>query len=112
MRIKELAQVRIGWGYRRIPILLQREGWQVNHKRVYRLYTQEGLRFSAGGRTTCFTKLTCRFARFRLKVSPSWSMDFIADTLFDGRKLRLLTVVDNFSRESLAIEAGYRFKGD
>ena len=45
-------------------------------------------------------------------LNHSWAMDFMSDTLFDGRNLRLLTIVDNFSRESLAIEAGYRFKNN
>ena len=88
----------------------QREGWQVNHKRVYQLYTQEGLAL----RRQCPKRHVSSVKR---GVSPaaetlnhSWAMDFMADTLFDGRKLRLLTIADNFSRESLAIEAGYRFK--
>ena len=112
MRIKELSQVRIGWGYRRIHILLQREGWQVNHKRVYRIYTQEGLTLRKK-RPKRHVSSMKRVARPSVEmVNQSWSMDFMADTLFDGRKLRLLTIVDNFTRESLAIEPGQRFKGE
>ena len=112
MRIKELSQVRIGWGYRRIHILLQREGWQVNHKRVYRLYTEEGLALRKKRRKRHVSSVK-RVVRPSAEVpNHSWSMDFMADTLFDGRKLRLLTIVDNFTRESLAIEPGQCFKGE
>ncbi len=112
MRIKELSQVRIGWGYRRIHILLQREGWRVNHKRVYRLYTQEGLtlRRKRPKRHVSSVKRVVRPSAEHL--NHSWSMDFMADTQFDGRKLRVLTIVDNFNRESLAIEPGYGFRGE
>lgn len=111
MRIKELSQVRIGWGYRRLHILLRREGWRVNHKRVYRLYTQEGLtlRRKRPKRHVSSVKRVVRPPAEHL--NHSWSMDFMADTQFDGQKLRVLTIVDNFNRESLAIEPGYRFKG-
>jgi len=104
MRIKELYQVRIGWGYRRIHILLQREGWRVNHKRVYRLYTQEGLtlRRNRPKRHVNSVKQVVRTPAE--KLNHSWPMDFTAYTLFDSRKLRLLTIVGNFRRESLAIK--------
>ena len=112
MRIKELSQVRVGWGYRRIHILLKREGWQVNHKRVYRLYTQEGLTLRRKRPKRHVSSVKRVIRPLALTPNHSWSMDFMADTLFDGRKLRLLTIVDNFTRESLAIEPGQHFKGE
>ena len=104
MRIRDLAQARASYGYRRLHVLLQREGWAVNHKRVYRLYCQEGLMLR--------TKKPKRHVSCQRRVERpvaaggdgSWSMDFMSDDLFDGRRIRLLTIVDNFTRESLAIK--------
>ena len=95
-RIRDLAARRTRYGYFRIFILLRREGWLVNHKRVYRLYRDDGL--------------SLRLRRPRRNVSAAnrerqpaataanelWSMDFVSDALFDGRRLRALTVVDAF----------------
>ena len=108
-RIKELAAVRVRYGYKRITVLLRREGWLVNLKRVHRIYREEGLAL----RTK--TPRRRRAAIVRLaRVTPtapnhSWAMDFMHDVLADGTKIRLLTVVDTFSRESLALEASYGF---
>ena len=111
MRIRDLARARVSYGYRRLHVLLQREGWQVNHKRVYRLYRQEGLmmrprrpkRHVSGCRRV--EKVTAQ------RPNESWSMDFMSDELFDGRRIRLLTLVDNFTRESLAIEVAMSIGG-
>ena len=99
------------YGYKRIYVLLKREGWQVNHKRVYRLYRQEGL--------SLFERRPKRHrsAAHRPKPMPSnamnecWSMDFVADQLFDGRRLRALTLVDIYMRECLAIEVAAGLRG-
>jgi len=103
MRIRDLAAVRVSYGYRRLHVLLRREGWQVNHKRVYRLYRAEGL-------TLRRKTPRRRVAHQRREVRPTvatpnerWSMDFMSDELFDGRRIRLLTLVDHFTRESPAI---------
>lgn len=88
MRIKELAQSRVAWGYRRIHILLQREGWTINHKRVYRIYTQEGLTLRKK-RPKSHVSSVKRVVRSPAKDPVhSWLMDFMADTLFDGLKRR------------------------
>jgi putative transposase len=102
IRLKDLAAVRVRYGYRRLHVLLRREGWAVNHKRVYRLYNEEGLSIRA--------KLPRRKRAWRYRsgrpqiISPNdvWAMDFMSDALFDGRPFRLLTVVDCCSREGLA----------
>lgn len=111
-RIKELSAARVRYGYRRIHVLLRREGWQVNAKRVARLYTQEGLNLRAKG-----PKRRRRSAAQRIRLSPTmpnevWSMDFMHDTLKGEhrRKFRLLNVVDIFTRECLAIEVAPGFK--
>lgn len=102
IRLKDLAAARIRYGYRRLHVLLRREGWAVNHKRVYRLYSEEGLSIR--------TKLPRRKRAWRYRTgrpaiaAPNdvWAMDFMSDALFDGRPFRLLTVVDCCSREGLA----------
>jgi putative transposase len=103
IRIRDLAAARVSYGYRRIHVLLQREGWRVNHKRVYRLYRQEGLLMRPKPprrRVACQKRLTRPLATSR---DESWSMDFMSDELVGGHRIRLLTIVDNFTRESLAI---------
>ena len=111
MRMKELAATRVGYGYRRLHILLRREGWAVNHKRVYRLYREENL----GLRTkTPRRRVSCRRRMDRpeaTRINDCWAMDFMTDELFDGRRIRLLTIVDHFTRESLGIVVGQRLRG-
>lgn len=112
IRLRDLAATRVHYGYRRLHILLEREGWQVNHKLVYRLYCEEGLqmrRKRPRRNRSCQVRVTRPAAT---RVNESWSMDFMADQLLSGNRLRILTLVDNFSRESLAIEAGRRMTGD
>ncbi|MGC3975632.1 MAG: IS3 family transposase [Nitrospira sp.] len=110
MRIRELAQARPRFGYYRLHVMLRREGWVVNRKRVYRIYREEGLS----------VRLTRRRKRVsHLRVVPSqprqlnerWSMDFVAATLLDGRRFRALTVVDNYSRHSQIIEPDFTLTG-
>ena len=111
-RIKEIAAVRVRYGVARIHMLLRREGWQDNHKRVRRIYREEGLNLR--------TKRPRRnkAAQHRIQALPltapneCWSMDFVMDALFDGRRFRALTLVDNFSRECLEIEVGQSLKGE
>ena len=111
MRIRDLAQARVSYGYRRLHVLLQREGWSVNHKRVYRLYCQEGLMLR---NKKPKRHVSCRRREERLTatgIDDSWSMDFMSDELFDGRRIRLLTIVDNFTRESLAVRVAASIRG-
>jgi len=111
MRLRELAMVRVGYGYRRLHILLWREGWRVNHKRVYRLYRDEGLgmRKRTPRRRKACLKRELRPAA--AEKNECWSMDFMSDQLFDGRRIRVLTLVDNHTRESLAIHVAQRIRG-
>lgn len=112
MRIRDLAQARMRYGYFRIYILLRREGWVVNHKRVYRLYREDGLslRLKRPRRHVS----AARRERQPAALSPNemWSMDFVSDALFDGRRLRALTVVDAYTREALAIDVDQGIKGE
>jgi putative transposase len=84
----------------------------VNHKRVYRIYCEEGLNLRARKprrHKSAAQRLLRPVASF---VNESWSMDFVTDSLFDGHRFRSLTVVDNFSRECLAIEVGQHVRGE
>lgn len=112
MRIKEIAAVRIRYGYLRIHVLLKREGWKINHKRVYRLYREEGLNLRAK-RPRKRVSAAPRIGRSEITgMNQCWSMDFVSDTLFDGRRFRALTIVDNFSRECLGIKADQGITGE
>ena len=105
MRLKELAASRPRYGYRRLHVLLRREGWHVNAKRVYRLYKEEGLMVRTKRRKK-------RVSHLRLVLpevqgpNELWSMDFVRDTLNNGKAFRILTIIDTFSRESLATRVG------
>jgi putative transposase len=109
-RIEELAAVKRRYGYRRIHILLRREGWQVNRKRTYRLYREAGLAVRRRKRKRIGLVERRPLPR-PAAANLSWSMDFVADCLASGRKLRCLTIVDDFSRECLAIEVDTSITG-
>jgi putative transposase len=107
LRIRELARVR--YGYRRIQVLLKREGIRVNKKRVYRLYCEEGLQLRARRRRRHVTAATRRSPATRpLAPNVAWSMDFVSDQTAAGARFRALSVVDVFTRECLAIEPGQK----
>lgn len=105
-RIRELAGERPRWGYRMIHNLLCREGWLVNRKRVQRLYREEGLAVRRRGKKR--RSQVPRPVREPLGGrNERWSMDFVTDTLSSGRTFRCLTIVDEYSRESLAIHVAH-----
>jgi putative transposase len=109
-RIVLLAGQRPRFGYRHIHILLRREGWCVNVKRVYRLYRNAGLAVRKRSRKRI--GLTERVPLF-LPETPNyaWSMDFVHDGLADGRRIRCLNVVDDCTRESIVIEVDTSISG-
>ncbi|MCE3239129.1 MAG: family transposase [Gammaproteobacteria bacterium] len=110
-RIQEIAHARVRYGYMRIYILLRREGWQVNHKRIHRLYKLEGLNLRRKMRR--HKSSTARaFRDLPTQINQVWSMDFVYDELFNGQRLRFLTVVDIFTRECLKIAAGHRLTAE
>jgi len=111
MRLREVAASRVRFGYRRLTVLLKREGWRVNAKRIYRLYTEEGLTV----RTTRRKKAASRHrVPPGLATAPNrrWSMDFVSDRLVDGRWFRVLTVLDQFTRECLLLLADRSVSGE
>jgi putative transposase len=109
-RMKEMASVKRRYGYRRLHVLLRREGWQANHKRVWRLYSQAGL--SVRQRRRNRIAPAERVARPVTRApNQSWSMDFVADGLAHGRRFRCLKIVDDYTRECLAIEVDTSLPG-
>ena len=111
IRIRDMAYARASYGYRRLHVLLQREGWRVNHKRVYRLYKLEGLMLRPKRHRKHVTSKRRMDRIEAMAPDESWSMDFMSDELFNGQRIRLLTLVDNFTRESLAIEVDTHLGG-
>lgn len=109
LRIVEIAQARPRYGQNRIWAILRREGWNINHKKVERLYKEEKLwvRTKKVRRRKHATVLRVEPEKAR-SVNHIWTMDFVHDQLDDGRKIRMLTVIDKFSREALDIDVRYR----
>jgi putative transposase len=109
-RLQAHAAVRARFGYRRLHILLEREGLMVNHKRVHRIYRAAGLqvRRRRRKRLTGAERVLLPVATQRLE---RWSMDFTTDTLADGRNFRTLNIVDDFTRECVAIEVDRSLPG-
>ena len=102
LALRDLAMSRPRYGYRRLTILLRRKGWHVNAKRVYRLYREEGLQVRIKRRKKLASAPRAK-PPGPSRVNERWSMDFVSDALIDGRKLRILTVIDTFTRENLAL---------
>lgn len=109
-RIQEIARSRIRYGYRWITVLLRREGWMVNVKRVRRMYREEGLALRVRAPKRRRAAMVREQRVLATAPNQSWSMDFMHDVLANGSKIRLLIIVDNYSRESLALEVDYGFK--
>lgn len=111
-RMHEIAQTRIRYGYRRIQIMLRREGWPISRNLVYRLYREEGLALRSK-RLRWRKMIVHREARVKpSRPNQVWSLDFVHDQLSGGQKFRILTVVDVYSREGLATEVDYRLRAE
>src|SRR6476661_4371979 len=109
-RIRAIAQERRRFGYRRLHVLLKREGYVINHKKLFRLYREEKLavRRRGGRKRAIGTR-----APMTVPMAPNdrWSLDFVSDQLTDGRRFRILTVVDDCTRECLALVADTSLAG-
>ena len=110
-RLLELAAERPRFGYRRLHVLLVREGWQINHKRIQRMYREERLMVRRKKR-----KRVAAMPRQRRELpvaaNQRWSMDFTSDSLATGRNFRTLNIVDDFTRECVAIEVDTSISGE
>ena len=109
-KLKAYAAQRPRWGYRRLHVLLERDGHHVNHKRVFRVYSAEGLAVRRKKRKRMASAL-------RVVQPPAtrprqqWTMDFTEDSLSTGRRFRTLNVIDTFTRECLLIEVDHSLPG-
>lgn len=111
-RMHEIVASRIRYGYRRVHVMLKREGWEVGRHVVYRLYREEGLALRAK-RPRRRKMIIHRQARCQpTRPNEVWSLDFVHDQLVDGSRIRMLTVIDVFTREALTIEVGSRLRGE
>lgn len=111
-RIKEIAETRMRYGYRRVHVVLQREGWMTNIKRTYRLYTALGLQLR---NKTPKRRVKAKLREDRcpaLHPNQTWAMDFVHDQLAMGKKIRVLTVVDIFSKFSPAIDPRFSYRAE
>ena len=104
MRLRELAAERRRRGCRRLHVLLEREGWTVNSKRVYRIYVEGKLRVSRRRRRRRASAAARVLLDAPRRGNETWTMDFLQDALASGRKLRTLSIKDAYTREMLAIE--------
>jgi putative transposase len=109
-RLRELAAQRPRFGYRRLHVLLRREGIVVNHKRVERLYREEGLAVRRRKRKS-LVRLLCGCPRPPERANEQWALDFLHDSLASGRTIRLLSVIDVYTREALVLEVDTSLPG-
>jgi len=110
-RIKEICQTRVRYGYRRVHVLLRREGWCHGQNKTRRIYRELGLQLR---NKTPKRRVKAKLRDDRRPATRSnetWAMDFVHDQLATGRKLRVLTIVDTFSRLSPALEPRFTFRG-
>lgn len=108
--MKAVAAERRRFGYRRVHVMLERQGWQVNQKKLRRLYREEKLQVrKRGGRKRALG--TRRPMLVPERSNERWSLDFVSDAFTDGRRFRVLAIVDDFSRECLALVADTSLSG-
>ena len=110
MRLIDLAQARRRFGYRRLHDLLRREGAAVNHKRIYRLYREAGLSVRKRRRRKS-VMINRQALSVSIRPNEVWSIDFVMDALANGRSIKCLTVIDDFTRECLAIAVDFGIGG-
>jgi putative transposase len=109
-RLTTLAGQKRRYGYRRLHVLLCREGWVINRKRTYRVYHAAGLMVRRRKRKR-IAGVERQVKVVALAPNQSWSMDFVSDGFVDGRRLRCLNIVDDFTKECLAIEVDTSLPG-
>ena len=111
-RIKEICQTRVRFGYRRVHVLLRREGWQINQKKTYRIYKELGIQLR---NKTPKRRVNAKLRDDRAEaVGPNdvWAMDFVHDQLTTGRKIRVLTIVDTYSHYVPMLDTRFSYRGE
>ncbi len=110
-RIKDICQTRVRYGYRRVHVLLRREGWSLGQNKTRRFYRELGLQLR---NKTPKRRIKAKLRddrRVATQPNETWAMDFVHDQLATGRKMRVLTIIDIFSRFSPALEPRFSFRG-
>jgi putative transposase len=110
--MREIANTRIRYGYRGVHVLLRREGWSLGRSQAYRIYAQEQLQLRSKLPKRRKMVVQRRQGTQPRHAGEAWTMDFVADQLGNGGKFRILTVVDVFTRQALAVEAGSKLRGE
>ena len=111
-RIREICQTRVRYGYRRVHVLLRREGWEINMKKTHRIYNELGLQLR---NKTPKRRVKAKLRDDRRAASTCndvWAMDFVHDQLATGQKMRVLTVVDTFSRFSPVVDPRFSYRAE
>ena len=111
-RIKEICQTRVRYGYRRVHVLLRREGWRINQKKTRRVYRELGLQLRNKTPKRRVKAKLREDRRDATRPNETWAMDFVHDQLATGRKIRVLTVVDTFSRYAPVIDPRFSYRGE
>ena len=112
LRIKDICQTRVRYGYRRVHVLLHREGWMVNHKRTRRIYRELGLQLR---NKTPKRRVKAKLREDRqtaTRPNETWAMDFVHDQLATGRNIRVLAVVDTFSHYVPVLDPRFSYRGE
>ena len=110
-RIREICQTRVRYGYRRVHVLLRREGWSLGQNKTRRFYRELGLQLRNKTPKRRVKAKLREDRRSPARPNETWAMDFVHDQFATGRKLRVLTIVDTFSRFSPALEPRFTFRG-
>ncbi|MDA9537052.1 transposase, partial [Bradyrhizobium sp. CCBAU 21362] len=110
-KIKEICHVRIRYGYRRVHVLLRREGWRHGQNKTRRIYRELGLQLRSKTPKRRVKAKLRDDRRPATRSNETWAMDFVHDQLATGHKLRVLTIVDTFSRFSPALAPRFTFRG-
>lgn len=111
-RIREICQTRVRYGYRRVHVLLRREGWRINQKKTRRVYRELGLQLRNKTPKRRVKAKLREDRRDATRPNETWAMDFVHDQLATGRKIRVLTVVDTFSRYAPVIDPRFSYRGE
>lgn len=110
LRIREITETRVHDGYCRVHVMLRREGWRDNHKRIYRLYREQGLSLLLKHPRRNKPAQRLKPQLQGLYPDHVWGMDFVSGALFDGGRLRLLTVIDLYTRKCPGICVGQHLR--
>src|SRR6201986_1186507 len=111
-RIKDICQTRVRYGYRRVHVLLRREGWDINQKKTRRVYRELGLQLRNKTPKRRVKAKLREDRRNATRPNETWAMDFVHDQLATGQKLRVLTVVDTFSRYCPGLDVRFRYRAE